>query len=120
MKKCHAKKKNFWQSDCLSNFVFSIVVFFIDHYCAGVSNKHCLLSFFSSLKLCNYFLQGSDVINTSENCSRKQISSECFLQESDIINSFKNCSKKQIYVLSNYFLQGSDIINTGEANTILL
>ena len=27
-------------------FVFSIVVFFIDHYCAGVSNKHCLLSFF--------------------------------------------------------------------------
>ena len=26
-------------------FVFSIVVFFIDHYCAGVSNKHCLFQF---------------------------------------------------------------------------
>ena len=23
-------------------FVFLIMVFFIDHYCAGVSNKHCL------------------------------------------------------------------------------
>ena len=28
-------------------FVFSIVVFFIDHYCAGVSSKHCLSFFFS-------------------------------------------------------------------------
>ena len=29
-------------------FVFLIIVFFIDHYCArvGVSNKYCLLSFF--------------------------------------------------------------------------
>ena len=26
-------------------FVCSIVVFFIDYYCAGVCNKHCLLSF---------------------------------------------------------------------------
>ena len=30
-------------------FVFVIVVFFIDHYCAGVSNKHCL-SFFSTAR----------------------------------------------------------------------
>ena len=30
---------------CMS-FVFSAVVIFIDHYCAGVSNEHCLLSFF--------------------------------------------------------------------------
>ena len=30
--------------------VVSIVVFFIDHYCAGVFNKHCL-SFFSFEKL---------------------------------------------------------------------
>ena len=30
-------------------FVFSIVVFFVDYYCAGVSNKHCL-SFFSFRK----------------------------------------------------------------------
>ena len=27
-------------------FVFSVIVFFIDHYYAGVSTKHCLLSFF--------------------------------------------------------------------------
>ena len=26
-------------------FVFWIVVFFIDHYCAGVSNKYCLFQF---------------------------------------------------------------------------
>ena len=26
-------------------FVFSIIVFFIDHYCAGVSNKYCLFQF---------------------------------------------------------------------------
>ena len=24
----------------------SDIIFFIDHYCAGVSNKHCLLPFF--------------------------------------------------------------------------
>ena len=29
-------------------FVFSLVVFFIDHCGVGVSDKHCLLSFFSS------------------------------------------------------------------------
>ena len=51
MKKCHAKhifgKVTAYQTQpfCMA-FVFSIVVFFIDHYCAGVSNKHCL-SFFS-------------------------------------------------------------------------
>ena len=28
-------------------FVVSILVFFIDHYCGGVSDKCCLLSFFS-------------------------------------------------------------------------
>ena len=33
-------------SFCMA-FVFLIhVVSFIDHYCVGVSNKHCLLSFF--------------------------------------------------------------------------
>ena len=26
----------------------SDIIFFIDRYCAGVSNKHCLLPFFSS------------------------------------------------------------------------
>ena len=58
MKKCHAPIKQFWQSDYLSNlaifmaFVFSIVVFFIDHYCTGVSNNHCLLSFFSLILYC--------------------------------------------------------------------
>ena len=28
-------------------FLFFILVFFIDHYCGGESDKHCLLSFFS-------------------------------------------------------------------------
>ena len=26
--------------------LYSDIIFFIDHYCAGVSNKHCLLPFF--------------------------------------------------------------------------
>ena len=44
-------KNCFWQSlskqpFCMV-FVISIVVFFIDHYCAEVSNKHCLFSFHS-------------------------------------------------------------------------
>ena len=30
---------------CIHNILL-IVVFFVDHYCAGISNKHCLLSFF--------------------------------------------------------------------------
>ena len=34
------------QPFCMT-FVCSIVVFFIDYYCAGVCNKHCLLSVFS-------------------------------------------------------------------------
>ena len=52
MKKFHAKKTIFglitaYQA-CLfcMAFVFLILVFFIDHYCVGVSNKHCALSFF--------------------------------------------------------------------------
>ena len=35
------------QSDTLHASILLIVVFFIDHYCAVVSNKNCLLSFFS-------------------------------------------------------------------------
>ena len=35
-------------------FVFLIVVFFIDYYFAGVSNKHCLLSFFFHCHLKQY------------------------------------------------------------------
>ena len=29
----------------------SDIIFLIDHYCAGVSNKHCLLPFFISPKM---------------------------------------------------------------------
>ena len=52
MKKFHAKTTIFglitaYQA-CLfcMAFVFLILVFFIDHYCVGVSNEHCTLSFF--------------------------------------------------------------------------
>ena len=31
----------------------SDIIFFIDHYCAGVSNKHCLLPFFHFSQICN-------------------------------------------------------------------
>ena len=50
MKNWHAK--NVLVKYCFSNLailyglVFLILVFFIGHYCAGVSDKHCLLSFF--------------------------------------------------------------------------
>ena len=43
-----AKRLLIKQPFCMA-FVFSIVVFFIDYYCAGVCNKHCLLSFFHLL-----------------------------------------------------------------------
>ena len=59
MKKCHAKKIVFLLNNCLANlaifffffffcmaFVFLKLIFFIDHYYAGVSDKRCLLSFF--------------------------------------------------------------------------
>ena len=53
----------FWQSDCLSNLaiLYGLCMldssFFIDYYCEGVCNKHCLLSFiffiyFSLLMYC--------------------------------------------------------------------
>ena len=29
--------------------LYSDIIFFVDHYSAGVSNKHCLLPFFFSL-----------------------------------------------------------------------
>ena len=29
--------------------LYSDIIFFADHYSAGVSNKHCLLPFFSSI-----------------------------------------------------------------------
>ena len=50
MKKCLAKKMFFgkvtpFNLAILYGFVFAIVVFFIDNYCAGVSNKHCLFQF---------------------------------------------------------------------------
>ena len=53
MKKCHARNFLLLLNNCFSNlailygFCILILVFFIDHYCRGVSDKHCLLSFFS-------------------------------------------------------------------------
>ena len=36
--------------------LYSGIIFFFDHYCAGVSNKHCLLHLFFSFQLlrCRY------------------------------------------------------------------
>ena len=53
MKKCHAKEFFFLQSDCLSNLAILYGLCILDIsfpywplLCGGVSNKHCLLSFF--------------------------------------------------------------------------
>ena len=37
--------------------LYSDIIFFIDHYCAGVSNKHCLLPFF-------HYLQGFSLLDS--------------------------------------------------------
>ena len=47
------QKKYFWQSDCLSNFLYGVCIRHISFLywpllCGGLSNKHCLLSFFHS------------------------------------------------------------------------
>ena len=46
--------------DNFSTYIFmalySDIIFFIDHYCAGVSNKHCLLPFFSFIQLWVFYL----------------------------------------------------------------
>ena len=60
MKKYRAKKFIFgkvtaYQTFCMA-FVFLIVVLFIDH-CAGLSNKHYLLSLFSFLLKCFQILR---------------------------------------------------------------
>ena len=41
-----------WSSGCIFLWpLCSDIIFFIDHYCAGVSNKHCLLPFFIYINL---------------------------------------------------------------------